>query len=79
MRKFNNFIFYANLLEIPLSSSRFTWSREGRVISHSLIDKFLVSNEGDEAFENTRTVRQVCTSSDHFPLLLEASSFEWGP
>lgn len=41
MRKFNNFISVVNLLEIPLSNGRFTWCREGVVISRSLIEYFL--------------------------------------
>lgn len=79
MRNFNNFIALAQLMEIPLGNGRFTWSREGSVASQSLLDRFLISSRWDDTFANTKVTRQVCTPSDHFPILLEAESFEWGP
>lgn len=66
-------------MEIPLSSGKFTWSREGSFISRSLIDRFLISNNWDETFSNTRVTRQVRILSNHFPILLEVGSFKWGP
>ena len=54
------------------------WSREDRSAS-TLLDRFIVSFEWDEAFANTRVNRQVWISSDHYPILLEAGAFEWGP
>lgn len=59
MRKFNNFIAAVKLMEIPPSNGRFTWSREGNVISCSLFDRFLISNTWDDLFANTRTARQT--------------------
>lgn len=53
MKKFNKFIEKAHLMEIPLSNGRFTWSREGIRISRSLLDRFFMTNEWDEAFEGT--------------------------
>ena len=44
MRKFNNFIDMSQLMEIPLSNGRFTWSREGRGPVRSLLDRFFISN-----------------------------------
>lgn len=79
MRKFNNFIATVHLMEIPLSSDKFTWSREGSVIPQSLIDRFLISNIWDETFANTRVTRQVRILSNHFPILLEVGSFKWRP
>lgn len=49
MRKFNRFIEETNLIEIPLSDGRFTWSREGETSARSLIDKFLVSNNWEKS------------------------------
>ena len=43
MRKFNNFIDNSKLIEVPLLNGKFTWSREGRTASRSLLDRFLVS------------------------------------
>lgn len=79
MKRFNNFIDSANLIEIPLSNGRFTWSREGISVARSLIDRFFINKEWDEIFENTRASRQPRTFSDYFPLLLEAGLVSWGP
>lgn len=79
MRKFNNFIDPANLMEIPLSNRRFTWLRDGNSAVRSLIDRFFINKEWDEIFENTRVSQQTRTFSNHFPLLLEAGSVCWGP
>ncbi|KAA0063413.1 hypothetical protein E5676_scaffold828G00450 [Cucumis melo var. makuwa] len=79
MRKFNNFIDKANLLEVPLSNGWFTWSCHGSLFARSLIDRFFISKDWDDAFENSRVNRQSPIFSDHFPLILEAGSISWGP
>lgn len=79
MRNFNTFLRNINLLEILISNGRFTWSKEGEVPLKSLIDRFLVSSNWEEAFENLRVARQVCVISDHFPILLEVGAFESEP
>ena len=79
MRKFNNLINDLNWMEIPLSNCRFSWSREGVAASKSLIDRFFVTSNWDEVFENPRVARQARIVSDHFPLLFEAGAFVWGP
>ena len=38
MRKFNDFIYQANLLEVPLCNGRFPWSCEGSSVARSLLD-----------------------------------------
>lgn len=42
MRKFNNFI-EPKLIQVPLLNGKFTWSKEGRVVSRSLLDRLFVS------------------------------------
>ena len=66
------------MLEIPLSNGKFSWSREGRSVSRSLLDRFLVTDDWDESFADTRASRKERLTSD-FPILLEADAFEWGP
>lgn len=79
MQKFNCFIESTNLMEVPLSNGRYTWSWEGSSVSRSLIDRFFVTKAWDEVFENTRVTRQACRLSYHFPLLLESGLFCWDP
>ena len=79
MRKFNKFIEEWKLIEVILLNRKLTWSREGRVVLRSLLDRFLVTFDRDKAFANTRVTRQVRISSNHFPFLLEAGAFEWEP
>ena len=77
MRKFNKFIRESKLLEILLSNGKFTWSREGRSVSRSLLDRFLVTDDQDESFADTRASQKERLASDHFPILLEAGAFAW--
>ena len=77
MRKFNRLIRVKDG-RISLSNGKFTWSREGRSVSRSLLDRFLVTDDWDESFADTRASRKERLTSD-FPILLEAGAFEWGP
>ena len=58
-RKFNNFIEEPKLIQVSLLNGKFTWSIEGRVVSRSLLDRFFISFDWDEAFANTRLTRQI--------------------
>ena len=40
MRKFNSFIEEPKLIQVPFLNGKFTWSKEGRVVSRSLLDRF---------------------------------------
>jgi len=75
---FNNFIDTTNLREIPLQNRRFTWSREGNQVARSLLDRFFIYREWDDAFDNTRVTRHARTFSDYFPLVLEVGAVSWG-
>ena len=79
MSLFNKFIELGNLMEIPLQNGRFTWSREGFSPSRSLLDRFLINQQWDDLFENSRVSHKARIFSDHFPLMLEAGAFLWGP
>lgn len=65
-------------MEIQLQNGRYTWSREGCSASGSLLDRFFINEEWDEAFEHTRVSRKARTFSDYFPLFLEAVRFYGG-
>ena len=78
MRKFNNVIDRAKLLEVPLSNGRFTWSREGSTLARSLIDCFFIHTTWDQNFENTGVNRQERLFSDHFPLFLKVDLLNGG-
>ncbi|KAE8637486.1 hypothetical protein CSA_016968 [Cucumis sativus] len=69
MRNFNIFIKENNFMEVPLSNGRFTWSSEGEVISKSLIDRFLVSNKWEEAFEKRKAFSTSSLSAVMLKLL----------
>lgn len=56
IQKFNNFIQVLGLMEVPLSNGKSTWSRGSNDISHFLIDRFFISKEWDELFENMKTL-----------------------
>ncbi|XP_022154822.1 uncharacterized protein LOC111021983 [Momordica charantia] len=79
MRKFNCIIGELDLTEVPLSNGKFTWSRMGNDSIHSLLDKFLLSKEWDNLFNNSRVSRVERITSDHFPIVLDVGDCTWGP
>lgn len=79
MRISNGTIDELELLEIPLANGKFTWSKMGNDSKQSLIDQFLVTKEWSSLFINSRVSRAERVTSNHYPILLEAGDFKWGP
>lgn len=79
MRKFNRIIEELDLLEVPLSNGKFTWSRMGDDSTHSLLDRFFHSREWDNLFNTSSVSRGERITSDHFPIILDAGDCNWGP
>ncbi|XP_077249344.1 uncharacterized protein LOC143888833 [Tasmannia lanceolata] len=76
MAAFATFISKHNIIDLPLSGARFTWSR-GESLSR--IDRFLICpgwlNLAPEVLQKTL----VHSVSDHCPLLLDPRMESWGP
>ena len=51
MRKFNNFIEEPKLIQVPLLNGKFTWSKEGRVVLRSLLDRFFIFLAGSRLLQ----------------------------
>ena len=47
MLEFHDFINYSSLEDLPLRGDEFTWSRSGRDVVFSRLDRFLVSLDWD--------------------------------
>lgn len=68
----------ADLRDLVLSNSKFTWSNF-REVAKRRIDRFLVTNGWDNLFNEVRHEVGVRACSDHFPLILDAEPVNWGP
>lgn len=79
MKKFSPVIVHLDLIELPLSNGKFTWSKMGNDSTHSLLDRFLISRDWDAMLINSKVSCAVQPTSYHFPIILEAGGFIWGP
>ncbi|GAU12294.1 hypothetical protein TSUD_142030 [Trifolium subterraneum] len=75
---FNQFLDDNFLIDLPLSSRKFTWYK-GDSSSMSLLDRFLLSEEWGLAWPNCLQVAQLRGLSDHCPLTLTVDEDNWGP
>ncbi|GJU60738.1 cytochrome P450, partial [Tanacetum coccineum] len=76
--KFNNFIHYSGLSDLPLGGKRFT--RMNNLGSkHSKIDRFLVSNHVIQKWPNSHVLALPREFSYHSPILLRNTSLDFGP
>ncbi|XP_028093340.1 uncharacterized protein LOC114293463 [Camellia sinensis] len=79
MRDFDSFIRDCELIDLPLSNARFTWSnlQENRVCCK--LDRFLHTLGCKELFPDIRQEVGPRVVSDHCPMILESCPFKWGP
>ncbi|XP_077231884.1 uncharacterized protein LOC143864904 [Tasmannia lanceolata] len=76
MSEFSEFIARHELIDIPLSRAKFTWSRNSR---KSRIDRFLFCSEWASIFPLSYQKALIHSVSDHCPLLLDPRLDSWGP
>ena len=77
MENFENFIEKADLVDLPMSGRRFTWSNpQGNM---SRLDRFLVSPEWLSIFCNLSQIGLSKSCSDHIPIQLGVDEKDWGP
>nr|GEX31496.1 RNA-directed DNA polymerase, eukaryota, reverse transcriptase zinc-binding domain protein [Tanacetum cinerariifolium] len=75
---FNSFIANAGLEEIPLGGSAFTWCHKSAT-KMSKLDRFLISKNLLSTCSNITAVTLDRYLSDHRPILLRESQFDYGP
>jgi hypothetical protein len=73
-RFFNDFINNLGLLEIPLLDRQFTWSNQQDTPILARLDWIFVSNDWSLALPDSTHTSATRPTSDHVPLILEASS-----
>ncbi|GJW91868.1 RNA-directed DNA polymerase, eukaryota [Tanacetum coccineum] len=76
--KFNNFIHYSGLSDLPLGGKRFT-RMDNLGSKHSKIDRFLVSNHVIQKWPNSHVLALPREFSDHSPILLRNTSLDFDP
>ncbi|XP_058778478.1 uncharacterized protein LOC131652588 [Vicia villosa] len=76
--EFDNFITGADLIDLPLHGSKFTWSRTGGS-ARSRIDRFLISEEWCISWPSSSQWALDKELSDHRPILLCDATKKWGP
>ncbi|GKD15748.1 RNA-directed DNA polymerase, eukaryota [Tanacetum coccineum] len=75
---FNSFITNAGLVEVSLGGSSFTWCHKSAT-KMSKLDRFLVSESLLSTWPNITAVTLERYLSDHRPILLRESHFDYGP
>nr|GEV33220.1 RNA-directed DNA polymerase, eukaryota [Tanacetum cinerariifolium] len=75
---FNSFINNAGLVEVPLGGSAYTWSHRS-ANKMSKIDRFLISDNLLSSYPNISAVTLERFLSDHRPILLRESYYDYGP
>ncbi|GJZ61623.1 RNA-directed DNA polymerase, eukaryota [Tanacetum coccineum] len=75
---FNSFISNAGLEEVPLGGSAFTWCHKS-ASKMSKLDRFLISENLMNTYPNISAVTLDRYISDHHPILLRESMFDYGP
>nr|GEV18268.1 RNA-directed DNA polymerase, eukaryota [Tanacetum cinerariifolium] len=75
---FNSFITNAGLEEVPLGGSSFTWCHKSAT-KMSKLDRFLISKNLLNTCPNITAITLERYHSDHRPILLRESHFDYGP
>ncbi|GKC55709.1 RNA-directed DNA polymerase, eukaryota [Tanacetum coccineum] len=75
---FNSFISSAGLEEVPLGGSTFTWCHKSAT-KMSKLDRFLISENLFNSCPNISAITLERYLSDHRPILLRESHFDYGP
>ncbi|GJY14148.1 RNA-directed DNA polymerase, eukaryota [Tanacetum coccineum] len=75
---FNSFIANAGLEEVPLGGSSFTWCHKSAT-KMSKLDRFLISENLLITCPNITAITLERYLSDHRPILLRESRFDYGP
>ena len=73
--EFSNFISEQGFIDLPLQGGTFTWSNDREVASKARLDRFLFSADWEDKFPTVSQRRMSRLCSDHFPIVLEGSSF----
>ncbi|GJY73440.1 RNA-directed DNA polymerase, eukaryota [Tanacetum coccineum] len=76
--EFNSFIANSGLEEVPLGGCNFTWCHKSAA-KMSKLDRFLVSNNLFTYCPHISTIMLDRFLSDHRPILLRETSFDYGP
>ncbi|RVW74640.1 hypothetical protein CK203_052072 [Vitis vinifera] len=79
MKDFDDFISDCGLIDLPLRSASFTWSNMQENPVCKRLDRFLYSNEWEQAFPQSIQGVLPRWTSDHWPIVLETNPFKWGP
>nr|GEV13563.1 RNA-directed DNA polymerase, eukaryota [Tanacetum cinerariifolium] len=75
---FNSFIMNVGLEEVPLGGSSFTWCHKSAT-KMSKLDRFLISKNLLNTCSNITAITLERYLSDHQPILLHGSHFDYGP
>ncbi|GKV32990.1 hypothetical protein SLEP1_g41549 [Rubroshorea leprosula] len=78
MADFDEFIRECGLVDLPLIGRKFTWYQaNGAVMSR--LDRFLLSEEWCEKWDDMKQWGLKRTISDHCPILMKNQIVDWGP
>lgn len=71
MNKFSEFVESNDLINLPISGARYTWSNSQERLSMSKLDRFFISIEWDDYFSPNHVYALPRVGSDHVPIVLK--------
>lgn len=77
MEKFFDFINATELVDLPLTGSKYTWSNNQERVAMTRIDRFLISTEWEEHFAGVIQTALPRGLSNHRPIKLNSEGVNW--
>ncbi|XP_026429123.1 uncharacterized protein LOC113325110 [Papaver somniferum] len=79
MKDFNKFINNWDLVDLPLTGEKYTWSNFQEFPTCSRIDRLIINKKWDEYYPGTYQLAKPRPTSDHTPIQLSTSAVNTGP
>ncbi|XP_070045594.1 uncharacterized protein [Nicotiana tomentosiformis] len=79
MKLFSEIIQDLDVIDLPLHGAQYTWSKGDNCLQASRIDRFLISNEWNDSFNDVRQIALPKVISDHRPIILESGDWDATP
>lgn len=79
MKDFNKFCDELELIHLPTSGGKFTWTTTANNQPKSLIDRFLVNSAWEDNYPSIAVSALAKPFSDHKPIFLSCDLEDWGP
>ncbi|XP_026410101.1 uncharacterized protein LOC113305236 [Papaver somniferum] len=79
MKDFNKFCGFLELIDLPMTGGKYTWSTTSNNSAKSLIDRFIINAAWGSQFPTISVSALAKPFSDHKPVCLTCNFEDWGP